>query len=188
MFAVDFEGQTRMAPVGNIQSIHFAENNILEEEETPVPASPVVLKSPPAVQGQEQPLNSDFSSDIQLSTHGYDEKVSISYHEVLRMLKKGGMKLVTVDIQVKNNSKETIQVSWYTFKLQTQDGTICDATAYAPEVGQLGNTTVRPGDKAKGKIGFEVPIGVIMHRSFVRYDFHGSGDSPKKYSDWFPIH
>ena len=207
-FSMIFEGQTRFAPATNIQSIQFSEEEedfsalettsetveiVQPDYEGTLPKLTTTSeaaepnKPKPATDGKDTPIDSEYTPDIKLSVHGYNEKPTMTYHAELRDIKKGGMKFATVDIQVINNSKNAIMVSWDTFKLQTQDGTICEATPWVPEVGSMERTIVRPGDKAKGRIGFKVPIGIVMPRSQVRYDIRHEKDSPNMYSDWYPI-
>lgn len=191
IFSMSFEGQTRFAPVGNIQSIQFAPKAAVAQN-IAEPSPPVTSAPKPAsVPSQkDNPDGPSFERDVQLSVHGYDTKVSTEDHADMRELKKNGMKYATVNIQVLNQTQETIGVSWGTFKLKTQDGTICEPTVWVPRIGRMDWTYVRPRDKAKGKIGFIVPIDIDMTRSFVRYDINptlGHPESPEMYSEWTPI-
>lgn len=200
VFEVQLEdGTVRQAPAGNIQSIIFAEKEKTSpnlattsvvgksgEKETLSQGTTfsealVITKPKPADAEQNNLIDSAYTPGINLSVHGYNESPSITDHALIRDAKKDGMKYVTVDIQVVNNSKNTIMISWATFKLRAQDGTICDSTIYVPEIRWMRNTNVRPGDKAKGRIGFLVPIGVVMPHSHVRYN------TSDMYSEWAPI-
>ncbi len=197
VFEVQLEdGTVRQAPAGNIQSIKFAgkEDDLGESSKTSATTigsksgtlgaitteATAISKPESEGMGKDNPLDSEYNPDIKLAVHGYNESPTLTAHETSREAKKDSMKYITVDIQVINNSKNTIIVSWATFKLQTQDGTICESTLVVPEIRWMARTNVRPGEKAKGRIGFLVPIGIVMPHSSVRYD-------NIVYSEWFPV-
>ena len=200
VFEVQLEdGSVRQAPAGNIQSIVFAEKEkaypklatlsvagrSMEKDAFPQVATTSegakITKPESADAGKDNPSDSAYTPGIDLSVHGYNESPSMTNHDLTREAKKDGMKYITVDIQVVNNSKKAIPVSWGTFKLRAQDGTICDSTIWVPEIRYMRETNVRPGDKAKGRIGFLVPIGIVMPHSHVRYNTYSM------YSDWVPV-
>lgn len=203
VFSVLYGDSVRQAQAGNIDRIEFSGNHakhdeFLPELESKTDAMPHQLSQteetvvpPPNQQPQPQaPAVPTLSKDLLLTFHGYDETVSTDNREVLHDMKVSGMKFVTVNIQFVNNSAETLGAAWSTFKLKTQDGTVCRPTIWVPKAGLMEWTYVRPKGKAKGKVGFAVPINIDMTKSYVRYEVMptiGHPFSPDLISEWFPL-
>lgn len=203
VFSVLYDHSVRFAQAGNIERIEFSGNHakqgeFLSELEnksdtmsyqlSPTEKTTVPLPNPhPQPQA---PVVPTLSKDLFLTFHGYDETVSSDNREVLQDMKVSGMKFVTVNIQFVNNSAETLGAAWSTFKLKTQDGTVCKPTIWVPKAGLMEWTYVRPKGKAKGRVGFAVPVNIDMARSYVRYEVMptiGHPFSPDLISEWFPL-
>lgn len=141
-----------------------------------------------AVCARAEKSSQTLNTDIKLVVKKHDNMVALD-GKMARDFRKRGLKAVAVNVLIENNSAVPIPVYWGSFKIKDQDDQIAEASLFASGPRQyLDLTTVQPFDKIAAWISFEASPGIVMEKSFIRYEQSPNGFSTNSMiSDWFPI-